>query len=316
MHPESSRACASRRVLVTGAGGFLGGYIVDELLASGWSVIGLVRSPHPFLPLTHPRFHLITGDLVQFAQDTIPLPECEAICHCAAAMPDRQSDGSELERLMRTNVLVTDYLVRHALSGPRRFVYLSAANMYTRADTPAGEDSPVYPADHAPVYLGSKLLGELIVEHARRARGLAALSLRVTTPYGVRRTPRDVVSRFVQDAMTGKPLVVMQQGAALHDWVHAGDVAHIVAQSLDAGDPGIYNVGCGQSRSVLDLARLVAAQFPPGEVQIEVQPRTGTTPLGFQPVSIAKAVATWGYQPRQLEDGLRDVTRRSEQKCA
>jgi len=301
-------------VLVTGAAGFLGRHFVGALAADGWSVIANVRRPDPGLTL--PGVTQWVADITDVIADSACCPAFDAVCHAAAHIP---RDGGEIDAARmchEVNAVATLALARRALENQARFVFISAGNLYAPGDGPADESEPVYPSRRAPFYLTSKLAGEIYVEHLRQGHGLDALSLRVTSPYGPGMPERHVIARFIAAARAGQPLVVTDGGRDQLDFVAVNDVAAAVAAALRSGEPGVYNIGAGETHSISAVAESVADVFGPG-AGIDIRPAGPNPAAGFRSVSIAKAQAAWGYQPTPLAAGLRKLRNHQElARCA
>jgi UDP-glucose 4-epimerase len=289
-------------VLVTGAGGFLGRHFVRALAADGWAVIANVRRDD-----SGPRQPGVTrwvADITEVVDDPGCCPEFDAVCHAAAYIPRDVGEAEAARRCHEVNAVATLALARRALETRARLVYISAGNLYAPGTTPADESEPVYPSLRSPLYLTSKLAGEIAVEHLRQVHGLNAVSLRVSSPYGPDMPERHVVARFIAAARQRRPLVVADGGRDVLDFVDVRDVARVVVAALKSGPAGVFNVGAGVSHTVGELARAVAGAFGPGVV-VDSQPAGPGPVVGFRPISIAKARSTWGFEPTALADGLR-----------
>lgn len=302
---ESASAGFKGRVLVTGASGFLGLYLVDALVALGWEVIALVNRSDLSSGARANFVKTVRGNINDVSTMRDAISEADAVCHLAALIPTDYDDAAQAESCLRTNALATLELARLALEqGGRRFIYVSSGNGYTPGQTLATEESALFPADYATYYLGSKLVGELFVEHLRRIHELNSLILRVSSPYGWGMPARTVVARFMNDARESKPLQVWHGGLSVYDLVYVSDVAALIVAALKSGAPGIYNVGGGRAYSVLELAEAVVATFPEQSVKLEMKAAGDRAPAGFSALSIEKARETWGYTPRTLSEGL------------
>jgi len=167
-------------VLVTGATGFLGAYVVDGLLKRGVEVRALVRGEHASLPAGVRQLRV--ADLSDRAGLRAACAGVEAVIHLAARTHVlRDSARDPLERFRRVNVEGTRILLREALdAGATRFVYASSvkavgegsAECWTEAAAPR-------PAD---AYGISKLEAEEVVR--REAAGIHAPILRLPLLYG------------------------------------------------------------------------------------------------------------------------------------
>jgi UDP-glucose 4-epimerase len=258
--------------LVTGGAGFIGGHLVEALLARGdtATVLDDLSSGTPAnLP---PGVDLIRGDILDADLLARALTGARGAFHLAA----RVSVQDCVENLLpahRVNLGGTLTLLDAArLAGRLPVVFASSAAVYgDQGDRPCAEDS--LPAPISPY--GADKLG---AEHHARAfhaiHGLPSAALRFFNVYGPRQDPRSpyagVISRFAENLRQGRLHTVHGDGLQTRDFVYVGDVvqALLAAQDLLARAPQalVANVCTGRATSLLDLAatldRLAGATTP------------------------------------------------------
>jgi nucleoside-diphosphate-sugar epimerase len=262
---------SSKKVLITGTTGFVGTHLARAFLKEGWHVFAaLHKSP---LPDSLLESGARSVDLNMDDPDSVRsiLAEVDVICHLAAYLPPSYDDSQYAEECLKTNSLFTLRLAEQAERFPGvKFINFSSAQAYRSSNEPSDEEAPLYPADRATYYLVSKLAGEIYIEHLRRSGSLQAVTLRLGSCYGHGMASRSVVSIFMNKARSGETLQVYESNASLYDYVYIDDVTNVAVQAAVSGEPGVYNVGSGQSHSVLELAETVAATFPEHEVPIRL----------------------------------------------
>jgi UDP-glucose 4-epimerase len=290
-------------VLLTGASGFIGRHVLDAL-GDAHEVVALAGRRGLPADLTARCARVLAGDLTDETLLREALTDVAGVCHLAARIPANHADPSEAESCVRVNALATLRLAQLSVEqGVGRFVFASTGALYAPGTQSARESDPVFPAARATYYLGSKLLGELYVEHLRVTQGLPALTLRVASVYGPGMPAQTVVHQFVDNARAGSSLDVRHGGVPAADFVYVSDVSACVVAALERGDPGIYNVGAGQTWSLRELAERVVRVFA-SRSAVAVTPPEGPVPPGFPALSVAKAQATWGFAPLSLDEGL------------
>jgi UDP-glucose 4-epimerase len=293
------------KAFVTGATGFIGRYLVRALAQMGWTVYILVhdRSFEVFDGQT--SVNLVNGRLEDSESLEALISQVDIVYHLAAHIPANQRDSKYANSCIDVNALGTLRLAEKILQNPaRRFVYFSTANLFQLGPNVVTESAPLYPSEYATYYLGSKLLGELYVEHLRHTRELNSVVLRLSSVYGFGMPSKSVVANFMNLAIDNKPLQVWDGGRACWDFIYVEDVVQVAIQAGQKGEPGVYNLGSGRSRSTLDLAHAVASVFKDQSIKIEVMPSTTERPFVLPTLSIQKAQASWHYSPTQLEEGL------------
>ena len=165
------------KALVTGGTGFIGGALVDRLLAEGWDVTLLVRSPDRLHARHQGRVATVVGDL---ARDLPPLPASDVLFHCAADM----GMGHTMAEMLPVTVGGTQRLLDAARkAGCARFVHVSSQAVYgfDRHYYDADETTPMRPSPYP--YCETKRLAELAVWEAHRV-GLPVVVLRPGFVYG------------------------------------------------------------------------------------------------------------------------------------
>jgi nucleoside-diphosphate-sugar epimerase len=309
------QVAAGTRVLVTGAGGFIGSHLVDSLLSAGHSVTGLDRCPagdrrvaaNLAEALHQPNFTFVHADLC--ADDLGPLlAECSTVFHLAA-IPGVRPSWTRFEDYALANIVGTQRLLDECMrSGVRRVVYASSSSVYGRTTGVSRESDPALPVSP---YGVSKLAGELLcLAYAELPeRPLTAVALRYFTVYGPRQRPDMAIGRLLTAAHAGSPFQLYGDGTQQRDFTFISDVVDATVAAGRAELPStvrsaVVNVGGGASVSMAQLVSLVE--------QIVGRPapiaRMPITP-GDMPITAADLTAAHrllGYRPAvRLADGVR-----------
>ncbi|ROQ41566.1 nucleoside-diphosphate-sugar epimerase [Frondihabitans sp. PhB188] len=232
------------RVLVTGASGFLGGHVVQELRAHGYDVTAAGRRA-PALPAGGPTF---VGDLDDLATASIP---CDVVVHCAAL----SSPWGRWSEFFHANVVGTERVLSFAQRmGARRIVHISSPGIYAAphdlVNLRESEVDARHPMNH---YIRSKLQAEaLLQDSVTRSGGPEVVILRPRGIIG----PGDpsLVPRLLRvHERLGVP--VMRGGRGLIDLTAVENVA--LAVRLAAQAPGIdgevFNITNGDPRPFIEL---------------------------------------------------------------
>jgi UDP-glucose 4-epimerase len=279
------------RCLVTGAGGFLGGYVVDEARRRGVDVVdpGSMRLP--------------SSELAPFVRDAAPeyVVHLAAPASVAASIADPHAD---FVGCVDGTACLVDALRRGA---PRaRLVLVSSAAVYGNPPAlPVREDAPEKPLSP---YGYHKLLSELLVDEASRLWGAWTAVARVFSAYGPG-LRRQVVYELCAKAARGEPLVLDGTGDESRDFVHAADVARAVWTLLERA-PGTaerFNVATGIETRIGHLADAVARAARAEPARFSGRARPGDPARWCADVS---AIAALGWSQRvKLDDGVAEVLR-------
>lgn len=285
------------RILVTGAGGFVGKVVARTLAAAGHRVSATYRKTRPAELAGQASVALQALDLVAMGG----LEPLDAVVHCAAEVPAFCPDP---DVLYRSNVEGARRLFDAAdAAGATRIVYLSSMSIYGAISTPVvTEDTPSTDSD---AYGRSKLEGErLLAAACARAPRLAGLSIRLPGVVG-RGGRNNFLSSTLQRVLKDEPVVANHAAAPFNNIVHVADLAGFIADRLGDLPPGhrVTNIAASDPvpiRAV--LARLFAAAGRPDTS------RWGDA--GKTPFTIAlDRVVSLGYRPPTVLDSVERFVR-------
>lgn len=298
------------RAVVTGAAGFVGSHLCEELLADGDEVVGIdcftdfyparVKKANVAGILSHERFTLHQADLL-----TAPLAAlfagADVVYHLAGQPGVRPSWGSEFSDYMHRNILVTQRILE-ALRDVRvwKLVYASSSSVYGNAECyPTAET--VRPQPVSP-YGVTKLAAEHLCELYRLEHRVPAVSLRLFTVYGPRQRPDMAFSRLVQAALTGETFHVYGDGEQTRDFTYVDDVVRAFRAAAESTWTGVANIGGGSRTSMNQVIRTVSTLVRPVNVVHQAMGRGDVRHTG---ADTSRAQDAFGYAPQvRLETGL------------
>jgi len=213
--------------LVTGAGGFLGRYIVERLVARGDRVRGLARSEYPALQGL--GVEMVRGDLAD--RDTVTFA-CQGI-DCVFHVASRVGIWGPWREFYATNVVGTQNVIEACrASGVGRLVFTSSPSVtFDGRDQCGVDESAPYPSRWLAHYPHSKALAEQAVLAANDAGGLQTCALRPHLVWG----PRDhhLTARLIERARSGR-LRRVGDGANLVDMNFVENAAEAHLRAADA----------------------------------------------------------------------------------
>lgn len=274
------------KVLVTGASGFVGRALIDELRHGdgAYEVHPLARQD---------------GDLADagVAARAVAAAEPDVVVHAAARIGVVRCD-EEPELAIRSNVLATALLARAAAENGARFSYLSSSDIYGSAVVADEQTSPAPES----LYAHTKLWGEQAAA-LYAPDGLTVL--RLANPYGPgveAGQPKGAVSTMLRQADAREPIPVFRGEARSFCWI--GDVVRAIRLVLEADAAGTFNVGWdGELVALVDIAR-VACELTGASQELieEIEP-----PPGRVMTRIAtERIRAFGWRPEvSLDEGMR-----------
>jgi CDP-glucose 4,6-dehydratase len=308
----------SRSVLVTGAYGMLGGWLVKALLQRGDRVTVLKRDDVPgsllVLEGVEERCSVVHGDLVApgLIDRAIAEHEVDTVFHLAAQTIVGTAARSPLST-WESNVRGT-YLLMEACrqQGVERVVVASSDKAYGANERlPYTEDmalQPTFPYDV------SKAATDLIARSYHHTYGVPVATTRFANIYGGGdRNPSRLVPEAIAAVLAGRAPVIRSDGTPERDFLYVEDAvaAYLaIADALDRPDGGArgeaFNAGGDRPHAVREVVALVC-RLAGADVEPEVR-GTGTPSgeIDRQYVDSTKLRATTGWRPRvDLEEGLR-----------
>jgi UDP-glucose 4-epimerase len=301
------------RVLVTGAAGFIGSVVTEQLLDAGHEVLALDNLKHGHSAAVLPPAQLIRGDLLDAAWLTEVLVQnhVEAVLHLAAeALIDESVRNPGL--FFRVNTVGgLNLLDAMAAAGVRRLIFSSTAAVYGEPDRiPIPEDAP-----HRPVnsYGESKLAFERMLQWYHRAHGIRSIVLRyfnacgATERVGEYHVPETHLIPILFEVALGQRDNVRlygtdyptDDGTCIRDYVHVADIAgaHLLALQSDmTAACCAYNLGNSRgysNREVINTVRQVSGR----EIAVREAPRRPGDPARLV-ASADRIRQDLGWQPR------------------
>jgi nucleoside-diphosphate-sugar epimerase len=257
----------TRTVVVTGAAGFIGSHLVDQLLNDGHVVVGIDRRDPTTDKLaavnltdamSHPRFTLAAADLTTDDIDTL-LVGTDTVFHLAAVPGVRPSWGERFPEYLASNVLGTFRLIGACVrNGVRRVVYASSSSVYGIVRAASREHDMTMPASpYGVTKLGAE---QMLLAHSRRVDApFSVIALRYFTVYGPRQRPDMAIARMLAAGLTGRLYTVFGDGSARREFTYVSDVVDATVAAARIPLPSaVLNVGGGTAVTVTEALAIAA----------------------------------------------------------
>jgi UDP-glucose 4-epimerase len=301
------------KVLVTGAGGYIGGRLVTALAQAGFETHALVREPMPWLDGPQTVCDLCTVDPQELA----------AVCERATTIVHLAGENellaaSDPAAALGSTVVASERLAEACIAaGVRRLVYLSTVHVYgarIAAGATLSEDMRPEPRS---AYAISRLASEHVAA-TLAAGAYDVVILRLTNSVGAPADPSvdrwSLVANDLarQGALTGR-LELRSAGVQWRDFLALTDVCTTIVAACEAAGgrlpPGTYNLGSGRPMTVLELAGLVQDAFADrtGARPALHAPPPPPDPPGPYHVSVAGLTAHGISARRPLRDAVQET---------
>lgn len=249
------------KILVTGGAGFLGSHIVDLLISKGVETYvlksGFRSKKHP--SLINKEAIVIEGDLLDYWNLHKATKNMDMVFHCGAVLSHYAEQYPELA--FDVNVKGTWNLKRACHeNGVTRIIFASTSFVYGNpAKEPVSESDPLNPKGNFEV---GKLAAEKILQAVHPFQ-VPYTILRLFNMYGPRSYPDELYTQatatFILEALKGKSIEVHADGKQELDFVYVKDVAEAFwdCARTESAENEIFNVGSGESKSILQLANTI-----------------------------------------------------------
>lgn len=307
----------AKRILVTGAAGFIGSSSVDALLARGDEVVGLdnfddyyeierKRANLRRAEREHPeRFRLVEGDVRDEALVRRLFAEgrFDAVLHLAALAGVRTSIG-DAKRYFDVNVQGSINLLDAARdSGVSNFVFASSSSVYGMSAADAFVETDPCDRPLAP-YPASKRAVELLGHAYHHLHALNFTGLRFFTVYGPRCRPDLMASKLLESIVHHKRIELFGGGDMRRDFTYIDDITAGILRAVDRPlGYELINLGRGEPLVLLDFIRILE-ELSGARAHLFDAPKPAADASNTS-ANIDKARRLLGYDPRvSVREGL------------
>jgi len=312
-------------ILVTGAGGFVGSHIVQQLARQGDSVLAvdLAAPSEPVAALWKSedlRIRCEQADITdKVAMERLfTAYEVDRVIHAATITPTAEREFTEPDRILHVGVTGSSVVLSVAINhGVKRFIYLSSASIYE----PTGGSDCVLDESATLQRMGlyplTKVAGEWLTRYLTSGAGMESASARIAACFGPlerntgARTRMSPVWQMVQMARSSGEI---RLGTPEHvlDFTHVSDIASGVVRLLSSEklNHESYNVSGGRCYSFLEVAQAVANRLPGTRiVQNSTEPDAVSAGAGSRSgrLAIHRLAGDTAFAPRHdIQSGVSD----------
>jgi dTDP-glucose 4,6-dehydratase len=302
----------NKRILITGAAGFLGSHLCDFFTEKGCHVIGMdnlitgdLKNIEHLFPLHNFEFH--HHDVTKF----VHVPGClDYILHFASPASPIDYLKIPIETL-KVGALGTHNLLGLAKEKGARILVASTSEVYgdplvhPQTEDYNGNVSPVGPRG---VYDEAKRFMESITMAYHRFHGVETRIIRIFNTYGARMRLNDgrVVPAFMGQALRGEDLTVFGDGSQTRSFCYISDQVAGIYKLLLSDYSGPVNIGNPNETSILEFAQEII-KLTGTQQKIIFKPLPQDDPLQRKPdIRLAKALLDWEPKVSRAE-GLKAV---------
>ncbi len=306
------------KVLVTGAGGFIGSHLTEELARQGEEVRAFVKynsrderglledSPKEI----QDQVEIVPGDLKDPDGVRKAVKGCSKVFHLGALIAIPYSYIHPFD-FIQTNVVGTSHLLNACLQedGLNRFVHTSTSEVYGTAQyVPIDEKHPLLAQSP---YSASKIAADKLVESYYLSFGFPVATIRPFNTFGPRQSLRAVIPTIISQALENKK-IQLGNTETRRDFLFVKDTVRgfIQVGNCDEAVGKIVNIGTGMDISIQELvSNILGLLGKKGEIAVEdrrIRPEKSEVMQLLSDTRLAQKLFQWA--PRYtLEQGLRET---------
>lgn len=240
------------KIAITGANGFLAGYLINDLLESGHDLVLISRGSG-----SRQGVAFTQTDYSKESVASILTSDIDGIVHLASTRKVYSNISMYSDLLEVTNNLY-DTAVE---TGVKNIVFTSSISVYGGNSLPFSENQKPAPVN---MYGLFKLISEELGNMYNRKYGLKIKNLRLAHLYGANENNNYMINRFFRQAFNHEQLSVYCKSVAHREMMYAKDAAKAIRLALDNKSiSGTYNAGSGDCLTNEDIADIICSVMSP-----------------------------------------------------
>lgn len=257
----------AKKVIVTGAAGFIGFHLAKALLDAGWQVVGIdsmndyydprMKQKRLAILKKYPHFRFSKIDIARFAavERIVAIEKPDDIVHLAAQAGVRYSLTNPWAYIEANELGTLNVFEAARRAKCPRVLYASSSSVYgSNTKSPMSEDDRT--DSQLAVYGVTKKANEALAHAYHHLYGMEFIGLRFFTVYGTWGRPDLALFKFVKQILAGKPIAVYNRGKMKRSFTHVSDIVAGIVALLAQKPHGLnklYNLGGAEAVPLLDF---------------------------------------------------------------
>tara|TARA_B100000989_G_C19495682_1_gene451908 strand:+ start:92 stop:994 length:903 start_codon:yes stop_codon:yes gene_type:complete len=255
-----------KRILVTGASGFIAPNLITECLRKKYNVVGVdLLDKDETFPINNKNYKFVKMNVFDIKEDF--LRGVDYVFHLAFVTNIPNSIANPVDST-RDNIDMTVHLLNECKKARiKKFLFPSTGSLYGNNTIPWHEEMT---PDTIEPYSFQKLSCEIACKTWAKCYDLKTVIFRFFQVYGENQRKDTAISKFIQSKIEGRPITLVETTAqssfktGRRDFIYVKDLSEailIAAESNKTGDGEILNIGSGKATTVEDVAKAVGGEI-------------------------------------------------------
>ena len=299
-----------KKVLVTGASGFIGSWLTEELVARGADVTAFVNKADPLgvEAIRHLNLKIVDGNILDREKVFEAVSGKDYVFHLAAATQVLYVINNPRDAI-DVNVDGTANILDAVRANTKTFlVFASTDKVYGEPiKLPIDE---LHPLVGKSVYDATKIAADRLVKAYGITYGVRSATIRCSNVYGGRDANiLRVIPDFVMNILDGKAPVIRGSGEHIRDFMYVSDAVNAyltVAEKQNVSNGHEFNFGTGRPMKVIDLTNMLIKIMGKDLKPVVMGNKSHQSEIDSQYLDSSKAEKLLGWKPKvELEEGLK-----------
>ena len=239
-----------KEILVTGSGGFIGNYLIPQLLNQNYKIFGICKKKQK----SSKNFVSVNMDITKITNFKLK-SDFSKIIHMAA-FSDVSFCNLNPSKCYELNVDGTQKMLEIARKRDSEFIFLSSSHVYgDSTNLPLSETDSCNPLSH---YASSKRMSEILCETYSKTYGLNIRVARIFSVYGPNSSKSNLIFNILEQILHNSQ-ITLGNIMPKRDFIFIDDVVSGLLNIVNSRNKGydVYNLGTGKSTSIKDLANFL-----------------------------------------------------------
>lgn len=311
-----------KMIVVTGATGFIGSYLVNQLVRDNVEVLATGRSEKKEARYKKTGIPFMRLDITKKEEfDNLPKENVDAVVHLAALLSIDIAKWTAKDYFLNNALGTYNVLEYCRKNNVKEIIYaMTHSDVNRTKDLVITEDTSREFGGALP-YIVSKIAGMNFIEGYARDYGIQGVMLRFPgiRGYGSRDTYYNCVfHQFIQKATRSEPIEIWGEHKTVRDLVYIKDVVAAIIGALKSRKAnGLYNIGSGKGMTIEDEAKAIIKVFSPPDNPSKLIYRPDIEELRKRSYifDISKAKRDFGYSPKySYEDAMKDIKKEMKRR--